>query len=183
MKRVFKLYMPLAVTHTLIPLVLADIYRDHFAKKKFNLHYVFIVGLAGLLPDIDVVAFWIMKIFKEVNIIDVHRTFTHSLFFPLLFLVFFLVTSKVKIKFLNKNKLKLNYVFLAVAFGTFMHLALDGFLSGGLKPFYPVSDYLFDYALITMDKFGNMFFAGLDAILLVLWLIHEELNHKISDYI
>lgn len=175
--------MPLAVTHILTPLVLADIYRDHFAKKRFSLHYILIVGLAGLLPDIDVVVFWIIKIFKDVSIVDVHRTFTHSLFFPLLFFILFLSTKGVKIKFLSKNKLKLNYVFLAIAFGVFMHLVLDGFLSGGLKPFYPVSDYLFDYALISIDKFGSMFFAGLDAILLVLWLIHEELNHKISDYI
>ena len=41
--------MPLAVTHILIPAILADIYRDHFAKKKFSLHYVYIAGLAGLL--------------------------------------------------------------------------------------------------------------------------------------
>lgn len=175
--------MPLAVTHILVPAILADIYRDHFRKKKFSLHYIFIIGLAGLLPDIDVLIFLITKMFKDVAISDFHRTFTHAIFFPLLFLILYFLTSNINFKFLKKYKLKLNYIFLGIAFGVFIHLVLDGFLSGGLRPFYPFSGYIFDLNLIPLDKFGGMFFEGLDAILLVLWLIHEEVNHKISDYI
>ena len=183
MSKVLNLYMPLAVTHILIPAILADIYRDHFAKKKFSLHYVYIAGLAGLLPDIDILFFYIFNLFRDFAISDFHRTYTHAVFFSLIFLILYFLTSNVKLKFLNKYKLKLNYIFLAITFGTAMHLALDGFLSGGLRPFYPFSNYIFNLNLIPMDKFGETFFQGLDAILLVLWLLHEEVKHKISDFI
>lgn len=175
--------MPLAVTHILIPAILADIYRDHFAKKKFSLHYVYIAGLAGLLPDIDILFFYIFNLFRDFAINDFHRTYTHAIFFPLIFLILYFLTSNINFKFLKKNKLKLNYVFLAIAFGTAMHLFLDGFLSGGLRPFYPFSDYIFNLNLIPVNRFGGTFFEGLDAILLVLWLLHEEIKHKISDFL
>ncbi|MAF50819.1 MAG: hypothetical protein CMH64_01885 [Nanoarchaeota archaeon] len=170
--------MPLAVTHVLIPLVLADIFRDHFAKKKFNLHYVVIAGLAGILPDIDVVAFWVINLFKSVPLNDIHRTFTHSLIFPLIFLILAFLVTNIEVK-----KLKLKYVFFAIAFGSLFHLILDGTLSGVIMPFYPFSLVNFGLDLIPHDKFGGTFFTGLDAILLVIWLVHEEINHKISDYI
>ena len=169
--------MPLAVTHILIPLVLADIYRDHFAKKKFNLHYVVIAGIAGLLPDIDVAVFWIVNLFKDVGLNEIHRTFTHSLIFPLIFLFLAFLVSNYEFK-----RLKLRYVFFAIAFGALTHILLDGILSGTLMPFYPFSLEPFGLNLIG-NKLSGTFFTGLDAILLVIWLIHEEINHKISDYI
>ncbi|MAG52476.1 MAG: hypothetical protein CMH62_00765 [Nanoarchaeota archaeon] len=170
--------MPLAVTHVLIPLILADIYRDHIAKKKFNLHYVVIAGIAGLLPDIDVGVFWLVSIFRDVGLNEIHRTFTHSLVFPAIFLVLAFLFRNIEWK-----NLKLKYVFLAITFGVLIHLILDGILSGTIMPFYPFSFISFGVNLVPHDKFGGTFFTGLDAILLVVWLVHEELNHKISDYI
>jgi len=181
-RRVLNVYMPLAVTHILVPLVLADIYRDHFAKKKFPLHYVLIAGLAGLLPDIDVLFYWILNFFTNLGLGEIHRTFSHGLFFPLFFLLLYFLIGEFNFKFLKKYKLKLKYVFLFIAFGTFIHIVLDG-LGGGLRPFYPISLYTIDRGLVPSGALGGMFFEGLDAILLVLWFIHEQLNHKISDYI
>ena len=63
-----------------------------------------------------------------------------------------------------------------------MHLTLDGFLSGSIRPFYPFSEFVFNLNLIG-DSFQGTLFTGIDAILLVIWLVHEELNHRISDYI
>lgn len=174
--------MPQAVTHILVPLVLADLYRDYIAKKKFNLRYVLIAGLAGLLPDIDIALAWLLRLFSSINISDLHRTFTHSIWFPLLFLILFSITKNYNPKFFKKSKLKLHLVFLAIAFGTFVHLLLDAFLTNSLYILYPFSNYLFGLNL-NLQYFQGTFFAGLDAILLVIWLIHEELNHKISDYI
>ena len=172
--------MPQAVTHIIIPLVLADIYRDYFAKKKFIIRYVLIVGLAGLLPDIDILIGWIINLFGYFDISQLHRTFTHNLFFPLIFLILFLFTKNYHQKFLKKQKLKLNYIFLAIAFGILIHILLDAIFSGPIQIF---PDVFFGFNLIPLESFQGTFFAGLDAIIIVIWLIHEELKHKISDYI
>ena len=52
--------MPYAVTHVIFALVIADVIRDYVVrdKKKFPLHYVLIAGIAGLLPDIDILFDW-----------------------------------------------------------------------------------------------------------------------------
>lgn len=175
--------MPQAVTHIILPLVLADIYRDYIAKKRFNIRYVLIAGLAGLLPDIDILFAWLLKLFSNITISEVHRTITHSLFFPLLILVLFLSTKNYISKFLRKQKLKLNYVFLAIAFGTLVHIILDFTFSGSVYLLYPLSNFKIGLNLIPLGYFEGTFFAGLDAIILVLWLVHEELKHRISDYI
>ncbi|MBI2507563.1 metal-dependent hydrolase [Candidatus Woesearchaeota archaeon] len=172
--------MPQAATHIIIPLVLADIYRDYISKIKFNIRYVLIAGLAGLLPDIDVLIGWILNLFRYFDISQLHRTFTHTLFFPLVFLILFLLTRDYNPRFIKKQKLNLNYIFLATAFGVLIHILLDALFSG---PVYLLPGIQFGFNLIPLDIFQGTFFAGIDAIVLVLWLIHEELKHRISDYI
>ncbi|MEK6892743.1 MAG: metal-dependent hydrolase, partial [Nanoarchaeota archaeon] len=79
--------MPQAVTHVLASAIAASVIRDKNKKdkKKFPLHYVLISGLAGLLPDLDVIAFWVLYFFG-FTIDEVHRSFTHTIFIPLIFL-------------------------------------------------------------------------------------------------
>lgn len=175
--------MPQAVTHIIIPLVLSDIYRDYIAKKIFNIRYVLIAGLAGLLPDIDILVGWVLKSFSNITISEIHRTITHSLLFPLFFLILFLLTRNYNPKFLKKQRLKLNYVFLAIGFGTLAHIILDFTFSGIVYVLYPLSDLKIGLDIIPLGYFEGTFFAGLDAIIIVVWLIHEELRHRISDYI
>ena len=175
--------MPQAVTHIIIPLVLVDIYRDYIVKKKFNIRYVLIAGLSGLLPDIDIAFAWILRLFSNISITELHRTITHSVWFPLFFLVLFFLTKNYSIKFIKKQKLKLNYVFLAIAFGTFIHIILDLTFSGYVSIFYPLSNFSIGLNIVPLGFFEGTFFAGLDAILITIWLIHEELKHRISDYI
>ena len=174
--------MPHAVTHVLFPLVLVDLYRNYLHKaKKIHLHYVLIAGLAGLLPDIDVVVYWLLNIFMSISLSDIHRTFTHTLFFPLIFVILGFLTKRAKVK-IYKDKLKLNWVFYMIAFGIFIHLILDALLAGSIKPFYPFSYYEIGLNLIKNSLEGTLM-PGIDAILLFIWLIHLELKHKISDYI
>lgn len=175
--------MPQAVTHLIVPLVIADIYRDYIAKRKFNIRYVLIVGLAGLLPDIDIAVAWLLRMFFDISISSLHRTITHSLLFPLFFLVLFFIGGGYNPKFIKKQKLKLNYIFLATAFGTLTHIILDFSFSGSVAILYPISNFSIGLNLIPLEHFQGTFFAGLDAIILVAWLVHEELKHKISDYI
>ena len=175
--------MPQAVTHIIIPLVLADIYRDYIVKKKFNIRYVLIAGLAGLLPDMDIAVAWLFRLFSDISISALHRTITHSLLFPLLFLILFFIAGNYNPKFIKKQKLKLNHIFLAITFGILTHIILDLSFAGSVEILYPLSSFAVGLSLIPVDYFQGTFFAGLDAILLTLWLIHEELKHRISDYI
>lgn len=176
--------MPQAVTHVLIALILADIIRDYIIKdkRKFPLHYVLIAGIAGLLPDIDILLLWIMKLFTTVSYYEVHRLVTHSFIWPLFFLVLALLTANAKIPFLGKHKLKLNWIFYMLALGIFTHLILDSLFAGLITPFWPFSAERFGLGLIKNSLDGTLL-PGLDAILLIAWLIHEELKHKISDFI
>jgi len=180
--------MPHAVTHVLITIVLMSLIRDFYiskkGKKNFPLHYVLIAGVAGLLPDIDIVSFWVLNFFGFA-ISEVHRTFTHTLFTPLLFFLLFLAFTNVKIGTLERHKLKLNVIFLMIAFGSFMHLLLDATLAGYIRPFYPFSLYSFGINLIghLPERLQDLALPSLDAAILVIWLIYIELKHKISDFI
>ena len=97
--------MPQAVTHFLIPVILLELFRQIFIKdkKSFPIHYVFIGGLAGLLPDFDVAAYYVLSFFG-FTINEVHRTFSHNLFVPL----FFILLSGIFYKFKNKELMKLS---------------------------------------------------------------------------
>ncbi len=178
--------MPYAVSHLLIVIILLELFRDYYVKNKrtFPLHYVLIGGIAGLLPDIDIAAYYVLSFFG-FTIEQVHRTYTHTLFLPLIFLVLGLVLHGVKSKKLGEHHLKLRNIFFVIAFGTFMHLVLDAFLSGTIMPFYPISAYSFGIYLLNVFPYPwrDNLLPTIDAALLVLWLVSLELRHKISSFI
>jgi len=173
-----KLYrMPQAVTHVLIAIILVDLYRDYFIKdkKKIPLSFVLLGGIAGLLPDIDIPVYWVLNNILGFNFPWIHRTITHSVFFPLAFVAIALVLHYIK-------KHKASTIFGIISFGITIHLLLDMFLSGGIMPFYPLAGYTFTKGLFSSLDFPS-FYAGLDAIILIAWLWHEEVKHKIRDFI
>ena len=92
--------MPQAVTHLLVPLVIGswikDWYESRRKKRRFPLHYVLIAGLGGILPDFDIAVFWILHWFG-FTLESVHRTFTHTIFLPFLFFVFYFIFYNIKI--------------------------------------------------------------------------------------
>ena len=169
--------MPYAVTHILSAIILVDLYRDYVAKHKryFTLHTIFIGGLAGLLPDIDIILNWILSPFG-INI--VHRTFTHTLLFGLIFLIPVFIIGRQK-------KHKTAMYFFVTCFGILLQIFLDYLFiadSGiGLMLLYPLSTATFQLGLLTNTSL--MMLAGIDAIILLAWLWHEEVRHKISDFI
>lgn len=169
--------MPFSVTHVLLAIILVDLYRDYFAKHKkyFTLHTLFIAGLAGLLPDIDIPLNWILNLFEFSMI---HRGITHTLLFGLIFLIPAFILWRQK-----KNNLAM--YFFVVSFGILLHISLDYFFSsdyrGSMMLFYPISNAT--YALNLLQNVSLEFFAAIDAILLLAWLWHEEIKHKISDFI
>src|SRR3989344_2689089 len=110
--------MPQAVVHVLFTIIALDLFRDHFLKNKreLPLHYVFIGGIAGLLPDIDVPLFWVLSNFLGFNVPWFHRIFTHTFLFALIFLAISLIYFD-----LNRKTSKL---FAVITFGVAFHIFL-----------------------------------------------------------
>jgi len=179
--------MPQAVTHLLIPLILAALYRDYYKRKtgkSFPLYYVFIAGLAGTLPDIDILFALILEN-KGFAYDEIHRQITHSLLMPILFLVLAFISSKFKSFKIRHHSIKVKSIFLALSFGILMHIILDGLLVGIIHPFSPFLSYAFGLQLVNYipGTMGEIFMPLIEGILLVLWLIYLEVKHKISDFI
>lgn len=173
--------MPFAVTHVLTSIISVDLYRDYVAKHKkyFTLHTIFIAGLAGLLPDIDIPLGHVLGWFgAELG----HRTFTHTPLFGLIFLIPALIYWKL-------GKHRIGMYFFVTTFGIMTHLLLDFLIvpdqAGGVLLFYPFSAAAFDIGILgSASTIQTMqMYAAFDAVLLMLWLWHEEMRHKISDYI
>ena len=168
--------MPQAVVHVLFTIIAIDVFRDHFIKnkRKIPLNYVFIGGIAGLLPDIDVPLFWLLNNFLGFNVPFFHRIFTHTFLFALIFLAIFLI-------YFDFNK-KASMLFGIITFGVAFHIFLDWLLVGAVAPFYPFYDAA--YGLNLVGRLGlPLAIQGLEAIVLLWWLWHEEKTHKISDFI
>ncbi len=168
--------MPQAVVHVLFTIIAIDLFRDHFLKNKqlLPLHYVFIGGIAGILPDIDIPLYWILNKFLGYNVPWFHRVFTHTFLFVILFLSMSLI-------FYDLNK-KYSKIFAIVTFGVLFHIFLDWFFIGGVAPLYPFSDTV--YSLNLLGRLDiPLVMEGLEAVVLLAWLWHEEKTHKISDFI
>jgi len=161
--------MPYAVTHVLIPIILIDTIRDHVfkMKKKFLPNrYVLLAGIAGMLPDLDL-------LFTPY----LHRTITHSIWFPLTFLFGFLISYTLR-------KEKLYKIFLMLFIGFSLHVLMDAILLGSVAPLSPLDSSEIGLNLLTpILLLGPDVYAAIDTVLLFLWLIHEELEHNISEYL
>ena len=165
--------MALAVTHIILTIALLDIFRHYvFSKRKFPRYLLVVGGIAGLLPDIDVPLGWMLSIFSGITV-DVHRIFTHSILFVPLFLILGAVFQY------QYRNLKWSKIFYVIAAGWFMHLALDCLYGGSwssiLWPFSTSFSFcpgwnVYPYA------------SGIDALILVGWLLHEEMHNYIIDY-
>ena len=148
------------------------------------MHYVFIGGLAGLLPDLDVAVYYVLSFFG-FTMQEVHRTFSHNLFIPLVFAILALIFHSFRNKKLGEYHLKLRNIFLVIAFGIFIHLLLDTIIAGGINPFYPISNYSIGLNFINLFpvNWRDSIIPSLDALLLILWMISLEVRHKISSFL
>lgn len=174
--------MPLAVTHVLLTTILVDLYRDYVTKHKrlFTLWTLFVAGVAGLLPDIDIpVRFVLSNLGVAVPDILHHGGLTHTPFFGLMFLIPALVLWSMK-------KHKLSVMFFVVTFGVLFHTVLDYAIGGGdeagLMLLYPLSEDRIRMGVLLGDEFFASVTA-MDALILLAWLFHEERKHKIRDFI
>jgi membrane-bound metal-dependent hydrolase YbcI (DUF457 family) len=185
--------MPQAVTHILLPILAMAIFRDFYLRNKdrksFPLHYVLIAGIGGVLPDIDIIFFWLLGKFDASVFTTFHKGITHTIWFALLFFLIFLILKpinlKAKICNLGKHKLKLSIISLMLSIGILFHIGLDALFWEGVHVLYPLSDFRLNYNIIAFlsDPLQDIFLATLDGVLLVIWLVYLEWKHKISDFI
>lgn len=164
-----------AVAHILIPIILADIYRDYISRRKFPLAYVMLAGIGGILPDIDVAVYWLLNALSGTALGEVHRTITHTLLMPAIILAAAGITYK-----LSK---KAAYAMLAITFGYLMHLLLDYAIIGTIMPFYPFSAARYGLSVIPATELGSTIVTGIDAILLTAWLVYDFSKHNIKEFI
>jgi membrane-bound metal-dependent hydrolase YbcI (DUF457 family) len=180
--------MPTAVTHLLVPIFIASLFRDYLIKKsrksKFPLHYVLFAGIGGVLPDVDILFYLIVKPLGY-TLEQVHRQWIHSLFIPLLFIILALLFCKINFNPHRKHILNLGIICLMLSFGTFMHILLDGTISGEVHPFSPISNYKFGLNLVNYlpEHLSGIAIPLFEGILFLVWIVYLEWKHKISDFI
>lgn len=163
--------MPYAVTHVIVSIALVNLFRKHVLKKKdFLLSLVLFAGLAGLLPDFDVIVYWILRFFQGISS-SVHLPFTHSFFIPIISLLIALLLWRWK---------NTAHIFLIMAAGWTIHITLD-VLFLGKAIFYPISSVKYGFFLIPEPLISNVFMS-IDAVVLVIWLFYEWKFKKIRDY-
>jgi membrane-bound metal-dependent hydrolase YbcI (DUF457 family) len=147
--------------------------RDHLFKAKRRFlpnHYVLLAGLAGLIPDVDLP----ISIFLFGST-EAHRLLTHSIWFPLIFFSGFLIS------YFFVKKRSYYKIFLMLFVGFSIHILLDSTLSGTVCLFCPFNGVMYGLNALPVSN-TILVYASIDALLLFFWLIHEELEHKISDY-
>jgi hypothetical protein len=179
--------MPLATTHILIAVILIELYRDFFVKnnKKFPRYYILIVALGSIIPDLDFAVYYFLSFFG-FSINEIHRTYSHTIFIPLMlfFAGIFTYRFKIKNKVFGKKHLTLPMTFFIMTFGALLHLILDVTLSGIIMPVYPFFDYSAGLNLIEIFPLAwqDTILPVADAVLLMFWIFWMEFKLKIDNY-
>ncbi len=164
--------MALAVTHVILTIVILDIFRHYvFGKEHFPRYLLVIGGVAGLLPDIDIPLTWLYRMITG-STLSLHGLFTHSFFFVILF-------ATIAVAYQMRGEMKWAKIFYVISAGWLSHIILDC-LYGGYKTFF----WPLNFASTYCPQWGvSAYAADIDAIILVLWLVHEEVHQRIKDYI
>jgi len=168
--------MPQAVVHVIFTIIAIDLFRDYVVKdkRKIPLSFIFLGGVAGLLPDVDIPLFWLVKHALGMEVEWFHRTFSHSLVVVAALILITLLVYRWKEKW--------GILAAIITFGVSFHIFLDFIFVGYIMPFYPFSSVTAGLDILSRTGLEAAA-AGFDAIILLAWLWHEEKKHRISDFI
>lgn len=179
--------MPNPLTHVLISIILIELFREYVIKNNrvFPRYYILVAAIGGIIPDLDYIAYYLLFP-RGYGIEELHRTFLHSLFIPLIFVLIGLFILKInfKINWLRKRHVRLSVVFFILAFGSLIHIILDAIFSGVIMPFYPVSFWKIGLNIVVLfpEEIRSSISHLIDVILLFFWLFWMEFKLRISDY-
>ena len=179
--------MPTTATHVLVAIVLAEIFRETFLKNNqhFPRYYILIAAVAGMIPDLDFLLF--LGLFKFGFALDqIHRTFLHTIFIPLILLLIGIIILKIKLKNpeVSKRHMALPAIFFIFAAGSLLHLILDATLQGTITPLFPLSTFSLGLDLVSKfpEQIRGLIIPLIEAILLFGWLTWMVLKLKVRDY-
>ena len=179
--------MPFATTHILVAVILMELFRDFIVKdnKKFPRYYILIAAVGAIIPDLDIAGYYVLSFFG-FSFEQIHRTFFHTIFIPLILLLIgiFMYQMKIKNREFGKRHLHLPTTFFIFAAGSLLHLILDAVLAGQIVPFYPFSYFSIGFNLINLfpQAWHDLVLPTLDGVLLLFWIFWMEFKLKISDY-
>ncbi len=178
--------MAYAVTHMLFAIIAVELFRKFVIKnnKIFPRYYILVAAIAGLIPDLDIAAYYILYFFG-FTLEQIHRTFMHSAFIPLgLFLIgLFIYKTGIKSTKLRKRHLKLSTIFFIFAIGTIIHLILD-MIYGSIPPLYPFIQTTIGLNLLYIfpKTLQELIPATIDGLLFLFWIMWMEFKLKIDNY-
>ncbi|MFX0133218.1 MAG: metal-dependent hydrolase [Candidatus Hodarchaeota archaeon] len=157
--------MASVVFHIVFVLIILDFIRHYFIGKKHFPKYLLIIGgLIGAFPDIDVPLGWIYN-FLTGSTIDLHGMFTHSIIFPMIFLL-------MCIFFYFQKKINLTKIFFIIAVSWTIHLLLDCPFGGYGGYLWPLSINTSTFCIKIWKMRNYPYF--IDGAFLLLWLIHDQ---------
>ena len=148
----------LPVAHIGASLLSLSVYdKIRKAKDKVGVPYFWfiIIAFAGILPDL----------LKPHLFVTERTSLSHSIFFPLIFLLIYLILKVLRIKF--------GVYFLLLFVGTFLHLILD-IISGVVFIFYPLSEFTFNESVLFpahIRKINGIWYAHLSQH--VIWYLFD----------
>lgn len=178
--------MALAITHILASMLAIELFRKFIIKnnKIFPRYYILIAAIAGLIPDLDIAAYYILYFFG-FTLEQVHRTFMHSAFIPLALFLIGITLYKTGIKFpeLRKHRLKASTIFFIFSIGAIIHLILDA-IYGIIMPFYPLTNFAIGLNLIgkAPEELQILIAGTIDGVLFLFWLMWMQFKLKIDNY-
>ncbi len=162
--------MPYAISHVLFALLLVEIFRSFSKTSNFPKHYLIFALIGALLPDLDLIAYFLLNN-SGFQFYEIHRTFTHSIFIPLIFLLAGILA--------RKKKLLSNILFI-ITIGLFSHLMLDLIIIGKIALFYPLSNLKIGLDIINLfsENLQDFILPIIDTGFLILWVIWLDLKNN-----
>src|SRR3989338_6271842 len=186
--------MAYAITHFFTSVFLAVLLKSKFSEinKYIHVKELFIIGLFGILPDIDVFPF-IINSYLNLGWSNIHRLITHNLtiataIFLIGLFLYFKNKPELRISQLgpaNKSSLgKWGLIFMLGGIGWSSHLFLDWLLSGTITPFYPFSNFETGINIIPENnlRLGSYVLGGIDAAVLLTWSWFAILKETLKDF-
>ncbi len=154
--------MAQAVTHVILTIILVSLYRDYIAEHKFSHYYILLAGIAGLLPDLDYALQFITP--------NIHHGTFHLIIIPIILAILAIIFYKLELP--RKYQLTAGIF----SFGYAFHLLLDC-TSGGYEFFLPFSVMNYCKPIVP-----SSFWPASDAVILLVWLIHEYHTKNIKQF-
>jgi membrane-bound metal-dependent hydrolase YbcI (DUF457 family) len=174
--------MAYATTHIIFSMLGVELFIKRFKdfKKFLPKYYYLIAAIGGLIPDLDIVAYYILYFFGY-SFEEVHRTFMHSIFIPIGLLLAGLIVYFTHGK---KGKyLKVSGVFFIFTIGCIIHLILD-MIYGRVMIFYPFSYFGIGLNLLYLapEQLRWLVAPIIDGIVLLVWVFWMNVVKKKEDF-